>query len=961
MGANTKQDAVIKKTDGIIIVDAGAGTGKTYTITQRYLEILNKGVDPKDIFLVTFTKNAAIHMKEKVILKADPKIATDIIDAPIQNFDSFCFKIVSKYGLNAPKILGIKDNLSGYKLISESVIQKRIFNKFFNQFLENNQEKYQKLLVSITNQLEIHSLIETLLSKGIYPTKTGWFLDSKDKLKGDYKLFKEHFNKLNEQEVSTKGLKESDLLGKIKNRISSKSFLDMPDNIEIGKQINPKLVDDVFYDERLELIEFIHHVFIDYIEYMVKENSMTFSLIAMFAFLILYNEEEIRQINSFNYIMVDEFQDTNEMQFMLILLLLRKPNFCVVGDWKQGIYGFRNATISNIREFSDKIEKYKTQLNKDRKRILFDVSQITFFDFDVNYRSSQKILTFSEKSLITKSSKNENIDAKEICQNIVPLKSNFEYDNISDIKYYKAIDKETEINYILEKIQNLVGKKTIRYFDSLTEEYKERLIDFNDIAILSRTRNFGLEIQQKANEYNIPAVYEGGIKLFEEESAILLLGWLKILLYKDKKDAWIPILEKENYSYAQIKYIIESHDYPKEILEFRDHLLKNRKTINYIIDEIFKRYDFTDTISNALINVLDQVFHSTLMSISDLIVFIEDNIEHGETYNIEITRASNSVKIQTIHGSKGLEYPIVFIVNCNQSNFPSTNSDSNTLTFNQVSGIRNKRFYSVEHEFVFDNWKTEIANMGLFCDMDEERRLLYVAITRAMYDVYFTAHRPSEFFNELAGEDVLIVENSNIEKLSLSKTDKSEEIKIKTVIGTYNKIFNAHDFMKSKQFFKGRGKEFGKVLHKLAFRYIKGLKISRIEDDYLKDFENIKDFIDSYTKDAKFLPEIDCSLFLQNVLVKGIIDLVVEFDDRIEIIDWKSDLVKDNIDEYSKQLSVYYYVLKSVYPDKEIICKIFWTCKAQVDVVEMVELKEIIIDNFEKLQNYQNSVNEKLL
>ncbi len=116
MVANVKQLSVINQTEGIYIVDAGAGTGKTYTITQRYLNILDKGINPSDILLVTFTRNAAINMKEKVISKANPNKTAEIIEAPIQNFDSFCFKIVSKHGLNAPKILGINDNLCGYKL-----------------------------------------------------------------------------------------------------------------------------------------------------------------------------------------------------------------------------------------------------------------------------------------------------------------------------------------------------------------------------------------------------------------------------------------------------------------------------------------------------------------------------------------------------------------------------------------------------------------------------------------------------------------------------------------------------------------------------------------------------------------------------------------------------------------------------------------------------------------------------
>lgn len=936
---NDKQLSVINQINGIYIVDAGAGTGKTHSITQRYLKILETGIEPEDILLVTFTRNASIHMKEKVISKAESQKRVKIIDAPIQNFDSFCFKIVSKHGLNAPKILGIQDNLCGYKLISESIIHKRIFTKFFNQFLENNTDKYQKLLVSIPKPLETHSLIEQLLSKGIYPTKTGWFLDSETKLKGNFDSYIKRFNTLNEPGVGKKGPTQSHLRMKFNE---SKNYLDMPEDIYVEKQINPKIGEIVFYDDREELLEYIHHVYISYIEYMVKENSMTFSLIAMFAFLVLYEDENTRKQNSFSYIMVDEFQDTNEMQFMLLLLLLKKPNLCVVGDWKQGIYGFRNATITNIREFKSKLQIYKEQLNKEKTKIEFDLSNIITLDFDINYRSSQKILTFSEESLTTNGNKNEVIDTDEIRKDIVSLKSHFDYDNISEINFYQAIDKDTEIDYILQKVQEIVGIKKIRYFNEETKEYEERLIGFNDIAILSRTRTFGLEIQKRAFKYNIPAVYEGGIKLFEEECAIVLLAWLKFLLYKDKKDALITILEKENYSYGQIKYILDSKEYPQNIIEFRTHLLENRKIINYIIDEIFKRYNYNSAVSNAILNILDEIFHSTLMSISDLIVFIEENIEHGETYNIELNGIENAVTIQTIHGSKGLEYPIVFIVNCNLSNFPSTISDSNAITFNELVGIRTKRFFSSEHEFIFDNWKTEMVNIGLFSDMDEERRLLYVAITRAMYDIYFTAHRPSEFFHSLAGENKQFIEEAKINKLEIKNKNNIDEIKITVPIQNKSRTMSVHDFMTFQEGQIGRGKEFGTEIHKLAFRHIKNLKIVEIKLEFSQDFENIVAFINSIQKDAKFYPEIDCSLPVDGILINGIIDLVVEFEDRIEIIDWKTDLVKNNLEEYRKQLSIYAEVLKEIYPNKRVICKIFWTYMNEAEEIDAINLEKLI-------------------
>ena len=945
MGANKKQTEIINNTEGIYIVDAGAGTGKTYTITQRYLSILNKEVSPHDILLITFTRNAAANMKEKVISKSDTKQAVDIVEAPILNFDSFCFKIVSKYGLNAPKILGIDDNLSGFKLVTQSVIQKRIFNKFFNQFLEKNEDKYRESLIKISNYGDIKVLIEKLLSKGIYPTKEGWFLDGEIKLKGNLKEYLDRFNLLNKENFNEKGKPLNSYLLKRFNQ--KKQYLDLPEDLVQGNQINPIFGEIAFNDNRDDFLNFIHEVYFKYIEYMVRENIMSFSLISMFAFLILYENDEARKTNSFEYIMVDEFQDTNEMQFMLILLLMKKPNLCIVGDWKQGIYGFRNATIENIIYFKEKIQFYKTELNKNKKRVSFAFDKITPLDFDVNYRSSQKILTFSEKSLIVNGKKDELYEKKisQIKENIVSLKSEFDYDDCSEIKFYEAKDKESEIDLILEKIQNIVGIKKIKYFDSKTEEYKERFVEFNDIAILSRNRTFGLKIQKRAFEYNIPAIYEGGINLFEEEPSILLLAWLKLLLYKDKRDAWIPILEKENYTFSQIQLILETKNYPEEILNLRKNLLKKRKSINYIIDEIFKRYNFNNVISNTILNILNDIFHSTLMSISDLIVFIEENIDNNETFNIELDGISNSITIQTIHASKGLEYPIVFIVDCNSGSFPNTKGNKDTLTFNELVGIRTKKLYSKKYKFIFDNWKTELVNLDLFSDLDEERRLLYVAITRAMHSIYFTFHKPSEFIKGLSQEKIEFIENSKIKKMELNINLKNDELTILTPVESIVSIFSVHDFMTFKEGQKGRGLEFGQKIHKLAFRYIKGLSTTKIDDNAKNDFSNIKTFIDNNLKGSKLLPEVECTMPINNILIRGIIDLVAEFDDRIEVIDWKTDLVKENIEEYRKQISIYGHVIKELYPNKKVICKIFWTYRGEIDEIEMLDKSAIIINH----------------
>jgi len=278
----------------------------------------------------------------------------------------------------------------------------------------------------------------------------------------------------------------------------------------------------------------------------------------------------------------------------------------------------------------------------------------------------------------------------------------------------------------------------------------------------------------------------------------------------------------------------------------------------------------------------------------------------------------------------------------NLSNFPNTSSDSNAITFNELVGVRTKRFFSTEHEFIFDNWKTELVNIGLFSDLDEERRLLYVAITRAMYDIYFTAHRPSEFFNGLAGENKVFIDDAKLNKLELTENKNISEIKINTKVEQKNRVLSVHDMMTFKEGQKGRGMEFGTQIHKLAYRHIKNLKISEVKAEFRDDFENIKAFVEKELKHGKLLPEIDCTLPVDGTLIRGIIDLVVEFEDRIIVVDWKTDLVKDNIEEYKKQLSIYANVLKQVYPNKKVVCKIFWTSMNEAEEIEAISLEELI-------------------
>jgi ATP-dependent exoDNAse (exonuclease V) beta subunit len=538
---------------------------------------------------------------------------------------------------------------------------------------------------------------------------------------------------------------------------------------------------------------------------------------------------------------------------------------------------------------------------------------------------------------LIKGSNREKIDKNKIKNNITHLKSGLEYKGKTDIEFLKTEKKEDEPLLILQKINKIVDNPdySIREFDG--ENYSERKVKYKDIAVLSRTRTFGLKLQNLALKYNIPLNYDGGVELFKTEPSILVLAWLKLILNKEKISAWIPILEKEGYNYQEIKIILQNKEKrPKKILSFREELLKEKKEINNIIARILDFYNFNNTFSNALISEISNTLNSSLMSLSDLIYFIEQNIESAQTYNININNSDDAVTVETIHAAKGLEYPVVFIVDCNNSRFPSKNIGEPILFYDEILGLRSKKHKARKnnYNYIFNNLATDLLLTNLHSDFDEERRLLYVAITRAKQYVIFTANKNSSlFFEEMS--DNFEVKEQNINEIK-RKTIHKKKINDPITIKEYRKIRNIvspHYFMNLKP--SAQGPERGKRLHIIAERIAKNKQV--------KDSENtrkLKDFIDSFKGILK--PELKFYLPFNNYLIRGQIDLVVFEQNKIIIVDYKTDKNNINQKEYQKQLSFYYAALKKIYPEKDIKCILFYIPQNKQVEIEPIELSNII-------------------
>lgn len=928
---NDKQKELIENTEGVYIADAGPGTGKTFTISLRYKNLLeNEGITPNDILLITFTNNAAENMKERIINLSDSS-KSELRDAPISTFHSFCHRILMRYGNEVPRLIGIDDTLTqSTRVLENEVLEQREFDSFMSDFMERYPEyrNFYRILYDKTNILD---LIKSLGAKGIFPKKEDWYRNSEKYLNGDFQEFKELFEETNEVREGSRGEIQS-LLKKKLSGYNKKCFLnDAPDMEEIrgeGKQVPERYAKICFEEDRTELKNFLHDVYFEYIKYALDRNYLNFSLMMMLAFVLICENHELRKDLSFDYIMIDEFQDTNEIEFKLSLLLSKSGNICVVGDWKQSIFSFQYASVDNIIEFEKRFKEFKKDLNSDFKRVNFPAEIDDEIKLKKNYRSTQELIDFSEQGLLVEATRKESLDKEDIKERITKLEA-AKNEGDTEIGAYVGEDKGS---VTLSKITEIVDNSD--YW--ITDGGKKRKIRYEDIAVLTRTRKFGLNLYEKARKNGVPAAYEGGVELFRKRCALILLAWLRIVQNQNSKRGWSVILDEAGYNLVEIDKIFQTESYPEEMKNFRKELLEE-DDLGSLAKKVFKKYSIENAFSDKIIEVIQSTYQNTYFNRGEMINFIVENIESDQTYEVDSTTEDDVFKIQTIHSSKGLEYPVVLLADMG----PTRGGFGKAIEYNEPLGLRQKKIFSDENRpFTYDNWKNYVMSKCVEANYDEERRLIYVAMTRAENYLFIIDEDgdESEFFNNLE------MEVKHIEpKIQPSKPKKEDKtiLQIKELKSHAPIKFTAHGLVELSTFEKkdvGPGPDYGSKVHKFAEQYAKGNEINPENEDEV----NIKRLIDGL-KGKKITEEI-CLLPIdkeKKLLFEGVIDLINIGEKVVTILDYKTDRNKETSKEYRKQLSVYYHVVKNMFLKKDVIPYIYYSHYDELIRVNPLSKEEI--------------------
>ena len=670
---NNEQREAVFCTEGPLLMLAGAGSGKTRSLTHRIAYLIEeKGVAPWNILAITFTNKAAQEMRERV----DALVGYGSEDIWISTFHATCSRILRRH----IDLLGYDRNFTIYDASDQKSLMKEV---------------------------------------------------------------------LKEMKIDTKQFPERSVMSEISSAKNEyKSPLDYRN--EYGSNFRNQRIADIYehYQKRLK-----------------ENNALDFDdLLVKMVDLFQTNPDVLEHYQDrFQYIMVDEYQDTNTVQFLLVSLLAKKyRNLCVVGDDDQSIYKFRGANIYNILNF---------------EKVFPDAQVIRL---EQNYRSTQNILNAAngviannkgrkEKKLWTENQKGELVHFKQY-----------------DTEYDEADGMVSRINFLAM-----------------------RGVQYKDMAILYRTNAQSRIFEEKLKQKNIPYAIVRGISFYDRKEIKDLMSYLKVvdsgmddlsvkrIINVPKRGIGQTTINRlQEFAILNQMSFLDAVFNADEIPEVARALAKLHKFADMI--EEFREYASEHEISELLEHILDVTQYraeleaegtdesiSRLEDIEELfndIAYYEEEEENPNlrdflaekdmyTLNAGIDNLedeNNKVLLMTLHNAKGLEFNNVFLGGMEEGVFPGFGA--------MMSGDES--------------------------EIEEERRLCYVGITRAKERLFLSAakrrmlrgqtqyNRRSRFIDEIPGQ-YLDTEQRVSEQRVVKNTERPAKYQYGAKAG---KPYNLSDF-----------------------------------------------------------------------------------------------------------------------------------------------------------------------
>lgn len=672
--ANKEQLAAITHDQGPLLIVAGAGTGKTRVITERIAWlIVEEKAKVDEVLALTFTEKAAQEMEERV----DVLLPYGYVDLWISTFHSFCDKVLKQHALD----IGLSPN---FKLFDETQAWLLV-----RQNLDSFDLDYYRPLGNPTK------FIQALLK---------------------------HFSRCKDEGITP----EQYCAYAEELKVNSAQRNDLISGLPLDG-LEPSEKDEVVASEVLRIKE-IAGAYSQYQQLLLENNALDFADLLTYTIRLLKERPLVLQKyrHQFKYIMVDEFQDTNTVQYDLIKLLAApKNNVTVVGDDDQSIYRFRGSSIKNIMQFKD------------------DYPEAKEIVLTKNYRSHQQILDTSY-DFIALNNPNRLEVKLQINKKLESQKGN---DGFFEHLHFDHAD--TEAAGVVQKIIDIRQKNNAKW---------------EDFAILVRAHGTAAPFTQALAAAGVPYQFLALKGLYTKPIIIDILNYFRVLINPFDNAAMLRVLHLPFLSISAHDLGAMSH-YAKQktlslydvcrqvssvngvqpetivvvekivaLIDVQAELMKkelaSKVLIRFMFDSEYIAYlkNLAEDVAKDQLNLVQQFFMKIKrleteqegVRLSDVVTILNMELDAGDAGSIAFDQevGPDMVRVMTIHGSKGLEFDYVFVVAMVDRRFPT-----------------DERKDPIPLPRSLLPWQEETDNFHL----EEERRLFYVAMTRARKGLFLTS------------------------------------------------------------------------------------------------------------------------------------------------------------------------------------------------------------------------------
>ncbi len=591
---NPAQREAVEHIDGAMLILAGAGSGKTKTLTTRLAYLVGEvGIDPANTLTLTFTNKAAAEMRERALKLMPNKV-------------------------NYPPLLCT-------------------FHKFGLLFLKFHIEKLGR-----PNSFVI--------------------IDSDDKKRLIRSIAKELKIDLNISFVAS----------------------------EISKYKNSLLTPEVV-TAKAELPDYkkVASIYEKYQANITENNLVDFDDLLMLTHQILSENDALRKETSerYKYIMVDEYQDTNELQFQLLQLLASEhDNLCVVGDDDQSIYGWRGANIRNILEFADNFKNCKT------------------VKLETNYRSTEPILK-AANTLIEHNS-------QRLGKKLVSAKGEG-----PDVKLLHSLDESMEAKAIAHEIKKLLDSG----------------VDPDEIAVLYRINALSRSLEEGFTKEGLGFKLIGGMRFYERAEIKDIISYFRVFANPNDDFSLLRIINKpkrgigkasiEKLQKAAFEAGLSLHDYIKQMIEGKQPIVISKKVANALA---------------SLLEDIELLQSEAQNGLGNFITLFDERIKLKDHYAGMVDGFDRLLNIDEFYGYfrdaviKNPDLTLDEFLNDISLQSDQDQIEEDAITIMSIHAAKGLEF---EHLFVIGLEEEFFPLLGEGCNMEEERRLGYVAITRAKSDL----------------------------------------------------------------------------------------------------------------------------------------------------------------------------------------------------------------------------------